>query len=352
MGDGQPSAGRARPSIEELLLNACPSIRSRVRREILGEPRSAPEVSALQAGILDDGAVKAVLASQHPDGWISRTFHGYDSMESGIRLLCEKDVDPANPSFARALEALRTVPERLERGLAKVGPLLDSGGLGGSLTMRAALPATAGLEESSWVQDEIPGALAAFGAVLTREAAEDFVESYKGKLVYRPGVVWPSIYHLRLLAFTRGWRSAESRRTVAESVRRLVEWSPLPSAYLRNGSQLVAPASFAMHDFDPDMAALDDAGWMIWFHQTELLARLGVMPLIPRLRARVASLEGLLEDGRGWFTKEVSHDYFRRWGAYSGLMLEKDWRQPRRREYDLTFRSLLILHYSGRPAAG
>lgn len=33
-------------------------------------------------------------------------------------------------------------------------------------------------------------------------------------------------------------------------------------------------------------------------------------------------------------------------GAYTGLMLEPDWRDPQRRINDLTFRSLLILHYS------
>lgn len=35
----------------------------------------------------------------------------------------------------------------------------------------------------------------------------------------------------------------------------------------------------------------------------------------------------------------------RKWGAYSSLTLERDWKDPRRRMYDPTFRSLLILHY-------
>jgi hypothetical protein len=47
----------------------------------------------------------------------------------------------------------------------------------------------------------------------------------------------------------------------------------------------------------------------------------------------------------GKFTKQLAHDYFRRWGAYTGLMLEADWRIPQRRINDLIFRSLLILNY-------
>jgi hypothetical protein len=54
----------------------------------------------------------------------------------------------------------------------------------------------------------------------------------------------------------------------------------------------------------------------------------------------------MLATGQGRFTKALSHTYFRKWGAYTGLMLERDWRDPQRRIYDLTFRSLLILHYA------
>jgi hypothetical protein len=44
--------------------------------------------------------------------------------------------------------------------------------------------------------------------------------------------------------------------------------------------------------------------------------------------------------------KKLNHTYFQKWGSYTGLALEKDWRHPQRRVNDLTFRSLLIIHYS------
>ena len=40
---------------------------------------------------------------------------------------------------------------------------------------------------------------------------------------------------------------------------------------------------------------------------------------------------------------KLGHESFREWGAYTGLMLERDWRRPRQQINDLTFRSLLIL---------
>jgi hypothetical protein len=101
-----------------------------------------------------------------------------------------------------------------------------------------------------------------------------------------------------------------------------------------------------MDDFNPDMASLDGAHWMMWFHHMELLARLGIVHLIPELEHQVVELKALLDAGEGSFTKRMAHDYFRSWGAYTGMMLENDWRDPRRRIHDLTFRSLLILHYS------
>jgi hypothetical protein len=109
---------------------------------------------------------------------------------------------------------------------------------------------------------------------------------------------------------------------------------------------LLAPASFCMHEFAPDMHHLTDDEWMPWFHRMELLARLGVVGEIPELKGQVQVLEKILEEGQGLFTKKLNHSYFQKWGSYTGLALEKDWRLPQRQVNDLTFRSLLILHHS------
>jgi hypothetical protein len=227
-----------------------------------------------------------------------------------------------------------------------VGKVLDEVGLGGSEMIRAAVFAYAGIEEMPFVKEQVEVALNSFNSVLDFSSMDELVEEYKGKLVFKPGVRWPSIYHLRLLAFTHGWRTIENRRGVAEAVRRLVGLSPLPGIYARHKSQVIAPASFCMRDFNPSMAAMDSTEWMMWFQRMECLARLGVVHSIPELQRQADELVALLETSDGRFTKKLAHPSFTHWGAYTGLTLEKDWRTPERRVYDLTFRSLLILHYS------
>jgi hypothetical protein len=101
-----------------------------------------------------------------------------------------------------------------------------------------------------------------------------------------------------------------------------------------------------MDNFVPDMHALTDAEWMQWFQRMELLARLGVNQKIPELRQQVQTLTEILHKGQGLFTGKLNHAYFHKWGAYTGLALEADWRLPQHRINDLTFRSLLILRCS------
>jgi hypothetical protein len=137
---------------------------------------------------------------------------------------------------------------------------------------------------------------------------------------------------------------------LAGAARRLVALSPIPRIIVRYGSRVYVPGSFAMHDFRPDMAAMDSPQWSQWFQRMELLARLGVVGAIPQLQQQVGILRGMLNANGGRLTKELEPRAFRSWGAYALGSLEEDWRRPERRMYDLTFRSLLILHYAERGA--
>jgi hypothetical protein len=299
----------------------------------------------LQTQILGDPKVVEVLNWQQADGWLAQDFHGPRSIETGIRILCEKGVQRRHPALAKALDALEKYTERLDRGIGKVGNILDEKGFGGSLMIRAAVFAYAGVENKPFVQAQIGKALAECKAVLTPDSLQDLTEVFKGKLVFRPNIQWPGIYHLRLLAFTHSWRTPDNRRLITAVIKRLIALSPLPSISVRNRSQLISPASFCMHDFNPEMGLMDDAHWMMWFHRMECLARLGVINSIPELQRQVDVLVDML-DAEGYFTKKLSHPYFTKWGSYPGLMLEADWRTPEHRVHDLTFRSKLILHYA------
>ncbi len=218
-------------SLSELLEKACSSIQYRLRLEVLNQPPSDEPLLALQRLIVEDHAVKEVLSRQSADGWLAANFHGYHSMELGIRLLCEKGLDPAHPTLSRALRALVDGnPERLQRGMGKPGEILDQLGFGGAQMIRAAVLAHAGIEDLPTVKAQIELALAGFRSILSYNAIDEFLEEYKGKPVYRAGIRWPGLYHLRLLAWTQRWRSPEKLGMLAASLQKLVDLSPLPAA--------------------------------------------------------------------------------------------------------------------------
>jgi hypothetical protein len=98
-----------------------------------------------------------------------------------------------------------------------------------------------------------------------------------------------------------------------------------------------------MDNFTQDIHSLSDGQWMQWFHRMELLARLGITDQIPELNHQVKALAALLQTSEGLFIKKLNHPYFKKWGSYTGMMLEKGWEPPQHRINDLTFRSLLIL---------
>lgn len=335
----------SRAAVDFLLAHGCPSIQYRLRLELLNQSPDSIPMRQLQALILEDPAVQALIRSQQPDGWLGKNFHGFDSLEAGIRLLCEKGVDRSHPALANALRALEAGTDRLENGIGKAGKILDQLGLTGPLLIRSVVFSYAGIENKSFIQDSIRNALDAFYAVAAYPSLDAFTDVYKGKRVIRHGLLWPGLYHLRLLALTQSWRTPETIEKITSSVNRIYELFPLPDLYARHRSQLVAPASLCSSTFDPSITTLEGGQWMLWFHRMEMLARLGIIHRVPLLEKQVSLLKEMLDAGGGKFLIKLNHEYFRKWGAYTGLMLERDWKDASRRVSDLTFRSLLILHY-------
>ncbi len=316
-----------------------------MRTEILGESFS-DEAKVLQHQLLQENAVQEVLSWQGSDGWKSSSFHGNKGIEAGIRFLREKGVTKQHPAITSALNALREEPNLIYRGIGKPGNVLDQLGFGGAQMIRAVVFAYAGAEDEPFVEEQIKIALAGFNFILTISNLDEITCEYKNKLVFKPGVMWPSIYHLRLLAHTNKWRTPENYHIVAKGISKLVELSPIPHILVLKQSQLVAPAAFAMQEFNPNLEEMSDAMWMQWFHRMELLSHIGVIHSIPELQKQVMRLEQILKQGKGWFMGKVTHSSFMNWGVYTGLALENDWRSPQRRANDLTFRSLLIMHQS------
>ena len=331
-------------AIADLLKNACPSIQCRVRIEILGQPDTDNQVEDLQNRILQDNLVKEAIGWQGSDEWENSQFHSNNGIESGVRILCEKGVRRDHPTIKRALNVLKKQPDIIYRGIGKPGKILDELGFGGAQMIKAVVFAYPGAEHESCVKEQIKIALEGLEFIGCIESVDQLTETYKNKLVFKPTVMWPGIYHLRLLAHTRQWRTPENYQLVMKGVKKLVELSPIPSIHVRKQSQLIAPASFAMQDFNPNMEKMSGAMWMEWFHRMELLSRIGIVSSIGELQRQLTRLDEMLKQGSGWFMEKISHSSFMNWGTYTGLSLEKDWRSSKRRMYDLTFRSLIIKH--------
>jgi hypothetical protein len=328
--------------IEEMLERACPSIKYRLLTQVLGYSKVDQGVKRLQEQILQDPDVQEVNSWQEKDGWLGWNFHGTKSMETGVRLLCEKGLDHDCSILVQALQSLDLHPDRLERGIGKVGKILDENGSGGTSMILATVLAYAGMEDRPIVKTQIRKALSGFRAVLDIEHISDITEAFHDRLVFKPNVRWPSIYHLRLLAYTHGWRTSDKLLLMSKVLRQLERLSPIPPIYVRAGSRWAAPASFAMHDFTPDPEKMNATGWLQWIHRTECLARSGILIYHPETTSVMEYLSNILDTDPVKIKRRFNHYYFTRWGAYTGLRLERDWRSPKRVFYDLAIRWVYI----------
>lgn len=339
--------------IKDLLSSSSPSIRYRLRKEVLGFDPSCEEMQELQKEILQEPLVARTLRLFQPEGFSGSHYHsnglkpGEEALEVSLRILFEKGVEPDHSDLEKALRDLEEGPPFYNREIHRIGGFLDKSGLGGSSLIRAYLLARGGKEESPIVQEEIRNAVEVFRWVRGVHSIKEVAEEYRDRLVFRPKALWPGIYHFRLLAYSSSWRSEENCAFVAEAVENLIQLSPLPFIYLKVGSQFVAPATVFALDLVCDLSKLDEPGWAHWFERSELLSRMGVFGIVPQLEEQKEELLKIISTGYEVFQHFQSHRSWTIWSAYSGLALEQDWRSKEARTRDALFRSLLVLHFSG-----
>lgn len=187
--------------------------------------------------------------------------------------------------------------------------------------IKACVFAYAGVENRDFIREQVQKALEGFEFVLGINNIEDIYDVYKDKLVFKNGAKWPSIYHLRLLAYTFDWRSELSLSVVVNSIKRLIELSPPPVKFLHK-RQIISPASLLTDIFLTDINEISDKDWMVWFQRTELVSRLGVALDIPEIRKQIMQLHEQITGNNGMFPKIVApHYYFTKWMPYLGLAL-------------------------------
>lgn len=168
-------------------------------------------------------------------------FHGFDTLESILKIFGEHGIDKNDPYYRAAyhqVESLNQSTPQLYRGLTKPGLILDELRAGGAMLIRAAILARAGVEDETTIKDAIDESLDIFSGLAGVAHRDDLVMRYKDKFIVRSGVFLPSYYHLVILAFTQSWRTPQTTARIGQAVTNLCLLA-LPHALMKFGSQLL-----------------------------------------------------------------------------------------------------------------
>ena len=347
-------------SIDFLLDKANPSIRLRVKKEIL-ENISAAEEERLQSEILNEKIIRFMMSKQRENGWIGLGFHGsnknagqWDNQETATKYMGEKGLK-GTPVLDRAMNAYEAT-ELTDPCYETKGRYYSEFEIPafGQNMIRCACIARAGYAEEIDIAPQIGVALESFRRVTEVDSILDVSRPSKKCRLFNPGERWPCRYHLEILAFTESWRNEENVSMVAEAFQRLMrtdrpEIANTPVACWVGHA--VGPLWYYPEGYSLRTNAINRFGEegtrRVNFEKIEWLCRCGLYPYLPELRSEVEYIaEHIGSDGV--CDIPFYENEFRNWGPYSGLQLETDWRSGTRRLSDLTFRAMMILFFSGK----
>ena len=347
-----------RSAADFLLAHTNPSIRFRVRTELLGEVVPPDETAALQDEVLAEPIVASIIACQKENGWLGNGFHGpnknagpYENQEVGTKYLGEKLPDRDAPVLRRAMEAFAAVP-LTDPCYRTKGKYFDEFKLAanGQNIIRCACIARAGYADRIDIAPQIGLALDSFRRVLEVDSILDISRVVKSggrpKRVFNAGERWPCYYHLDILAHTEAWKTTDNIRMLADAVAKLMR-TDRPEAQVGADSWVgyvlgttgCFKEGFALgHDRDGrHCTCLDRVEW---------LCRCGVAPYLPALQEEVDRLARAVNSD-GICEADVDEEQLRGFCTYGGQQLEVDWKSPLRRACDVTFRAALCLRYGG-----
>ncbi len=339
-----------------LLENANPSIRLRVKKEVLGKV-SAEEEANLQSQIREEELYKLISACQKENGWLGNGFHGpnkyagpYENQEVGTKWLAEKAVGRNDPVLKRAMDAFVTT-ELTDLCYRTKGKYFDEFryAANGQNLIRCACIARAGYEDVIDIKPQIQLALDSFRRVLEVDSALDITRirkvGGKEKRVFNDYEKWPCYYHLDILAHTKSWKTEENIRMLADSVRKLMR-QDRPECQVGGDSWVGYVLGTVGCLKEGYTLGYDREGvHCTRLDRVEWLCRCGLAPYIPELRAEADLLAGSVDEN-GICRAKVDENQLKGISTYGGQQLETDWKTETRRLCDITFRVLLILYYA------
>ena len=347
--------------IDFLLENANPSIRLRVKKEILNN-LAQEEEARLQEQILEEKIIRFLGEKQQANGWIGLGFHGssknagqYDNQEVGTKYLGEKGLK-GTALLDRAMDAYATT-ELTDPCYGTRGQYWSEFEVPaqGQNLVRCACIARAHYDDRIDISPQSALSLESFQRVTQVDSIWDVSRPVKKGRLFHKNERWPCRYHLEILTFTaEQWKTEENAAMLAEAFRRLMRTD---RAEIINtpvacwvGNHAVGPGWLLNEGYSISGDGLNghtnDGVRRTNLEKAEWLCRCGLYPHLPELREEVEFIAGNINSD-GICSVPMYEGEFRGWSPYFGAQLETDWRAKIRRQCDVTFRALLILHYAG-----
>jgi len=345
-------------SIDFLLENANPSIRLRVKKEILGNI-TAEEEAELKEQILQEKILRFMAEKQQKNGWIGLGFHGsnknagqYDNQETATKYMGEKGLK-GTLILDNAMDAYVTtkLTDLCYETKGKYYSEFEIPAFGQNI-IRSACIARAHYDDKIDIKPQTDVALESFRRVTEVDSILDVSRESPKCRLFNNGERWPCRYHLEILAFTDYWKTESNIKMLSEAFARLMrtdrpEIMNIPVACWVGhavGPLWYYPEGFsirtnAVNKFD------NDGIRKVNFEKIEWLCRCGLYPYLKELRSEVDFVAAHF-NGNGICDVPFYENEFRGWGPYAGLQLETDWKSKNRKACDITFRALLIMHYA------
>lgn len=344
--------------IDFLMKNANPSIRLRIQKEVLNN-LTLEDNAKYQEQILQEPNIKRCLASQLENGWFGYGFHGmnknagqFENQETCTKYLGEKAIDKNTLALKKAMDAFVNIPLTDlcygNKGKFYSEFMLAANGLN---LYRCASIARAGYADIIDISPQIQLSIDSFRRVLEVDSILDVTytnKSTKYRIFYNYEK-WPCRYHLDILAHTDIWKNKENIEIIANSIIKMMR-TERPEFFNIGTVSWVGHAVGTSGCFPSDGFKLKRCklkSGQIYYHMEyiEWLARCGVTSYIPALCEVVEEIADAVDE-EGICRIPIEETMFKGWGPYAGLQLETDWKTSIRKNCDITFRALLILHYS------
>lgn len=256
-------------------------------------------------------------------------------MEVGLRFLAEKGLPPDHPIISSAVQALVNTPKTdaaygVRKPMTRPEDDYAYTGCGiylprSSIILRAGYETKLSKSAPIDLNFDIDFSVQAFRSVLNVNTPDEIIEMRRGKPCFKKGVQWPCIYHLRILAFSEGWRNKENMDLIGESISSLYEFPSVGFVYTYYYGQLKGPCMTFVHNTPINETLADGTVGGMYFDRLELLARCGALTRVEALKKEYELLMNSLDE-HAFFTMKVHSKYALGWSPYFGFALEEDWR--------------------------